>query len=54
MVFFIVFLGKALQCASSTGCVHVPYEAIAYMIQFGIVELASEVGIYRYYKIKKG
>lgn len=50
MLFFIVWLGNAVQCSSVTGCVVVPYEAIAYMIQFGTLELFAELGVYRYYK----
>lgn len=55
MLFFIVWLGNAVQCNSVTGCVVVPYEAIAYMIQFGILEMFAEIGVYKYYRktIKK-
>lgn len=56
MLFFILVAGKAVQCASQTGCVPVPYEAVAYMVQFGILELVMEIatagGIVRYYKKK--
>lgn len=50
MIFFIVWLGNAVQCSSATGCVPVPYEAIAYMIQFGILESFAELGAYVYYR----
>lgn len=50
ILFFILFAGKAVQCASQTGCVPVPYEAVAYMVQFGFLELFMEIGSYRYYK----
>lgn len=53
MIFFIVFFGQAVQCAAQTGCVPVPYEAVAYMIQFGILESILEIGGYTYYKIKR-
>lgn len=50
MLFFIVWLGHAVQCTTITGCVVVPYEAIAYMIQFGMLELFAEIGAYKYYR----
>lgn len=53
MIVFILFLGEALQCASQTGCVPVPYEAVAYMVQFGILELVVEVSGYRLYTKSK-
>lgn len=53
MVFFIIFFGNAVQCSTQTGCVPVPYEAVAYMIQFGILELFLELGGYGYYKVKR-
>jgi hypothetical protein len=53
MIFFIVFFGRAIQCAAQTGCVPVPYEAVAYMIQFGMVELMMELSGYFYYKIRR-
>lgn len=53
MIFFILFFGNAIQCASQTGCVPVPYEAVAYMIQFGILESIMEIGAYKYYRIRR-
>jgi hypothetical protein len=53
ILFFIVFLGKAVQCASQTGCVPVPYEAVAEMIQFGVLEMIMEIGAYKYYRVKR-
>jgi hypothetical protein len=53
VVFFIVYFGQAVQCSMQTGCVPVPYEAIAYMIQFGTLELMMELGGYFYYKTKR-
>lgn len=52
MLFFVIFVGNAVQCAAQTGCVPVPYEAVAYMVQFGILELFMEIGAYRFYKKK--
>lgn len=56
MVFFILYLGNAVQCTAQTGCVPVPYEAVAYMVQFGILESVMEVatarGVYRFFKKK--
>ena len=53
MMFFIVYAGMALQCASTTGCVQVPYEAVAYMVQFGVLELIAEIGSYAYYRVRR-
>lgn len=52
MVFFLIYLGRALQCIEGI-CVPVPYEAIAYMIQFGFLELTAEVGGILFYVVKK-
>lgn len=52
IIFFIMFVGKAVQCSSHTGCVPVPYEAVAYMVQFGILELFMEIGVYKFYRKK--
>lgn len=52
MLLFVIFAGKALQCASQAGCVPVPIEAINEMIKLGILELILEVGIYKYYRKK--
>lgn len=53
MLFFILYFGQAVQCAAQTGCVPVPYEAVAYMVQFGTLELMMELGGYAYYKVKR-
>lgn len=53
ILFFILIGGKAVQCASQTGCVPVPYEAVALMVQMGILELIMELSGYSYYRIKR-
>jgi hypothetical protein len=50
MLFFILWLGQAVQCTPQTGCIPVPYEATALMAQIGVIELFAEVGVYRYYR----
>lgn len=50
ILFFIIMAGRAVQCASQTGCVPVPYEAVALMVQLGILELFMEIGGYKYYR----
>lgn len=55
MIFFILFFGNAVQCSSATGCVPVPYEAVALMAQLGVIESIMEIGGYYFYqkKVKK-
>lgn len=53
MLFFILYFGNAVQCAAQTGCVPVPYEAVAYMVQFGILEMFAEIGGYTYYRVRR-
>lgn len=50
MLFFILWLGNAVQCTPITGCVFVPYEALALMAQLGVIELFAEYGVYKYYR----
>jgi hypothetical protein len=53
MIIFILHVGYAWQCITSSGaCVPVPYEAVAHMVQFGVLELLVELGGYKFYKRK--